>query len=276
MKNFQPYCVYLKCSFAATSDFAHIWIGFRSTRYGFSIWAGDDKVRLRVAAINSQYSWRLAAISLLDLEQAHADGETLYDIIVTGESGWRAELLALCWVQHDQISTEIKRFLLGLDDNTLERLANNLGSLTSKNSLDLLLRYIELESINPLECWSKTFPENPKFYLNKLVSHLEKKAKEKYKLSENARNVALAAFRAAIDKIIQDNRTAWQSYGLMGAWATNTRRNTLKLRLEEFVISNSRLPNDTEILQIMEHLFEHTQPQNNDCRDPSNRGCTSP
>lgn len=129
MINFQPYCVYLECSFAATADFAHIWIGFRSTSYGFSIWAGDENFRLRVAAINCPYYWRTVAIRLLDLEQAYADEESLYDIIVTGESGWRADLLALCWVQQDKISNETKKFLLGLDDKVLERLANNLGSL---------------------------------------------------------------------------------------------------------------------------------------------------
>lgn len=128
----------------------------------------------------------------------------------------------------------------------------------SNSSLNLLSRYLELESINPLECWSSTFPDNSKFSFKKLVSHLEKRAEKKAHEDKQAREALLATFRASIDLIIHENRTAWERFGLGGAMGTSIFRGNFVSRLEEFVISHLRLPNESEMVHIKEHLMNST------------------
>jgi hypothetical protein len=237
-------------------DLAYIWIGFRPTKYGFSIWAGDDneilrdKIRFRVNSIKTPYNWRSAALSLIGLNQAFADEESLEDIKVTGEIGWRAELLALCWVQQDLIRDETKKFLINLDEKTLDQLAKDLGSLISKRSIFLLSRYFELASLDPLECWSKAFPENSGFSFKKLVLHLGKQARENTKAAEKVRYAALAPFRVAINQIIQENRNVWERFGNGGGMGTSINYEKFVSCLEDFVLDHQRLPNNQEMTDI--------------------------
>jgi len=96
--------------------------------------------------------------------------------------------------------------------------------------------------------------EEPIFSFKKLVSDLEKKAKKKAQEVNRARAQLLAPFRAAIDQTVEENRASWERFGLWGAMGTSILHGNFVSRLEEFVISHSRLPDEDEMLTIKSQL----------------------
>lgn len=179
----QPFAITLSCAYSHSPGYD--WsakIGFRPTRYGFSMWSigsgdeGDDDVTSRVGQSREKLSWRTACQLLLKQDGNMLGGDLRDEVEVSGADGWRAELLVICWMRDDEILPELKLFLVSLPDDELQWLVEALdGTLTSDSSLSLLSRYLAIASIygTPRAHWDGTMFGDSSGNFGVLVKHIE-------------------------------------------------------------------------------------------------------
>lgn len=251
------------------------WVEFRVTKYGFSIWAGGEdvpsnsKTRLRVASVKEPYSWRTAARELLALTDGAMYGDYRSDTYINGETGFRADILTICWMREDGISDDTKSFLIGLNEESLILLENYFGSLISDEALNIFERYIEISWwADPFKCWEINLPTNPDFNFEELVDYLELDNE----LILNLKEKKLLPYKDGLAKIYglwnehhaikaipyAFKENSYASY--IGPRMQNAKRKSQNARLsknlESFVLTHERLPVDDEVKSIFKKLKE--------------------
>lgn len=179
----QPFAITLSCDYSDSPGYD--WsakIGFRPTRYGFSMWIiasedeEDQEVTRRVGQARDKLSWRTACQLLLRQDGSTLGGDFRAAVEVSGADGWQAELLVICWMREDDILPELKLFLVSLPDDELQWLVEALtGTLTSDSSLSLLNRYLDFASIygTPRAHWDTTMSGDSSGNFGSLVEHVE-------------------------------------------------------------------------------------------------------
>jgi len=261
MTSSQHYDLFLSCTYSGfPGDEWDAWVGFEQTKEGFSVWAGgsnpdgDGPSSGNIATCSQQLTWREACKVLLRESEGAIFGDFRADISVEGADGVEAELLALCWMKEDDISTDIKGFLIALCDEDLNWLEEAVDDeLTTDESLKLIGLYLDLDvgGKSPRALCSKYLPTAKKHQLEKLIKVLEKEESDRAALMERDIQAKLQPFSSQISQIL-----------LMKFPATETELTEDEQRVEQsqhsglsdalsnFVLTNERLPSDTEISDI--------------------------
>ena len=227
------------------------WVGFRPTQDGFSIWAGtsDPDVgpsRKKIGHRKDALNWRSACRSLLEAEEGRLYGDFRSDwgLRVSGASAQEPELLALCWMTEDDISTDVKEFLISLPSEDLEWLIKALGGkLTSDASLRLIGDYLEFDEESPRARWAEYFPEQKKVDFRSLVLRVEQEHNRRRAALEAERVQRLAPFTTTIDQILAQKSALQGKAGSMwGGIANGKRIRMLEAQLQKHTLENNSLP----------------------------------
>lgn len=259
MESFQNVSMHLQYWSAPGQEWS-AWVEFKTTKYGFSVWVGGDdesngKSRQRIAGVKELYSWRVAALQLLSMSEGHIYGDFRSDdIYVNGEDGYSKAILILCWMQDDNISTEIKEFLINLNDVSLQKIESIFNNLISDEAIDALGRYVDLCKIDPFLCWTSIFQKDEDFSFERLISRLEEKNNEDLLTALKEKETKVQPYQSEISKIYK----RWEDENnslLSSQWAAiargNQKRKLIGL-LENFILLNARVPQNDEIMDIFQ------------------------
>ena len=103
-------------------------------------WIGDDPVRDR-GILRGTPAWRRAALYLARRNELWClPGNAIDDVQIRGCSGWRGELLAVCWCRFgEEKEWNLGRHLVTLEDRQLAALCRDYGSVLGPISKGQLL-----------------------------------------------------------------------------------------------------------------------------------------
>lgn len=149
---YQSSATTLRCEHAAGPD--QSWtatVTFRHDADGATVWASnpyDPGKQSKVARLTKQDDWREAARWLRQWDGG-LGGNLFDDITVSGAGSCAGDILAMCWVIHENPAEDILDFLLDRNDGELEYIYSAHNSLKSEKALllieDLQGALIELE-----------------------------------------------------------------------------------------------------------------------------------
>lgn len=134
------------------STLAGTWnVAFRSAPSGFSVWltVGSGLPNpVRTHLINEPLTWRIAAQVLADMFEDGLEGDRINDIVITGATGWRAEILKMSAITmvnpyYDQLQS-----LMELEEVDIEAVFGQFGTLLSAEAQQYIL-----------ECWGEKVSE---------------------------------------------------------------------------------------------------------------------
>lgn len=267
MAKLNPFQIRLSCTYSAMpGEEWSAWVGFRPTRSGFSVWVvGDSSAdgssyRQLACKSKAKLNWSSACRAMLSISEGRLSGDFRRDVVVEGESGARAEVLAICWADEDEISDAVKEFLACSSESDVEWLQSALkGALTSDDSLALIGRYLDFDAGSPLKCWIHLFPDRMAADFVELVEVLERMEENSTRSAAAARAALLAPFAIGIEEAMTGTRgymvgaTSWAA-GI--ASGMHTRR--LRLTIERFVLKNGVLPSKADVEEFWR--IEQLQP----------------
>ena len=207
----------------------------------------------------AELNWRSACEVLLDSTQdelwfdARPSGDFRSDVRVSGSSDWRADLLALCWIQ-DDVSEEVKLFLIRIPDEDLEWLDERMdGGVASDASLEWLNEFLAYDDTSPRVRWLESFRAEEEFDFSLLLQkvqldHLER---EDARLFERA--AALAPFKETLNRLIAEHSALLpETSSQWGGLARGQNVRSFATELEEYVLANSSLPKPATLKSLWE------------------------
>jgi hypothetical protein len=179
-------------------------------------------------------------------------GELRRSVDVSGETGWRADLLAACWTREDEeVGDAVKEFLIGLSDDELEWLVASLqGHLFSGRSLDLIRRYAELESRPPRISWAAIEPTAAIPSFPEVVERVGQDADRRAEQAATERARALAPFAEGMRQLVDTIAPQHDAGNMWAGIAQRQRHVRLEWKIKEFVLEHLRLPNVDEAGRI--------------------------
>jgi hypothetical protein len=257
----QPFEYFLSCTHSGfPGDEWDAWIGFRPIKNGFSVWAGgsnpdgDGPSRKRIATCKQELNWRTACQALLNASDGSIWGDFRSDITVDGADGSIAELLALCWMKEDEISDNIKDYLIAISDDDLEWLERAVGGdITSDESLTVIGAFLDVANVSesPRSLYSRFFPGARKSRLADLVQALEKEESDRAASVQRDIEARLEPFLAQMHQIVlQKSSSADIEQTKDEQYVERSQLADLSGALRSSVLSNGHLPSDSEISEI--------------------------
>lgn len=241
------------------------WLEVHRTKRGCSVWSdgsdGKPSQGVKFGEISGFVDWRKVAKLFREMEEGFLGEDLRREIhVAVSPDGWPADILALCWIHDfDSSYNQVASFLLNQDDISLAYLSAQLGCFTDDRSMDAIVKLIDLLDSSDVTEVSALIdlhsPDNRDISFERLLSLLEaadERAQAEYEMiraeRDKQRQAALSLFIPAIEALFSDLTKSW---GSGSNWASgiaiSSRKHKLRQQIEEFVLSNRRLPTAGEL-----------------------------